>query len=284
MGSANAAEALLKAGADPELRYNKHSPIDGRVEALRTPLMYAKSKEVVDVLIEHGADPNVGDANGLTPLMLAAFSVNLEVIRALLAGGANPRARRAGTKKSPLTTAREIAAWKLEGYHKWPASETIEKLMAEASAVIDELAAAEPRFEDSQVPAVPTDAKVAVFVDARKEAYEQFITDMLGGASAEARSWLEGGSKKQYRNLGEMSAEESQALVNSLYDAAAVEVLAVRIDQEEDFENTGHLLVKLPSKKAIRKKLFKLEAKQAKVQGYEASEDWGQEYLYLKLD
>jgi hypothetical protein len=283
-GSPGAVEALLAAGADPDLRYTKQSPIDGRVEAFRTALMYAKSAEVVDVLVKHGADPNVGDASGLTPLMLAAFRADLEVSRALLAAGANPRSKRAGTKKSPLTTAREIAEWKLDGYRKWPKSDVMDARMAEATAVIEELAAAEPRFEELPVPAVPADTKVAVFVDARKDAHVQFITEMLNGVSAEAQSWLNGGGEKQYRSLGEMSAVESQALVNGLYEAGAMEVLAVRIDQEEDYENTGHLLLKLPPKKAIRKKLFKLEAKQAKSQGYEGSEDWGQEYLYWKLD
>ena len=59
------AEILLKHGANPNVR-----DYNGR-----TSLVFAvvTSKEMIEVFLEHGADPNITDNEGRTPLMLAAI-------------------------------------------------------------------------------------------------------------------------------------------------------------------------------------------------------------------
>ena len=60
----------------------------------RTPLHIAAlwgDVEIVEVLLERGADPNVKDDNGQTPLHIAAQEGHVDVVRVLLERGADPR-------------------------------------------------------------------------------------------------------------------------------------------------------------------------------------------------
>jgi hypothetical protein len=90
---------LLEEGADPNIRDG-----DGN-----TPLHFAASKgcaEVARLLLEHGADPNAQDKSGETPLHVAASMGHVDVVRLLLERGADPSIRnREG--KTPLDIARE---------------------------------------------------------------------------------------------------------------------------------------------------------------------------------
>mgnify|MGYP000276209955 CR=1 FL=1 len=84
-------EVLLKAGADIEVS-DKYG---------ETPLLLAvdgeivmENPEVIDALLKAGADVNAKDVDGRTPLSRAVeFSANPEVIEALLKVGANARAK-----------------------------------------------------------------------------------------------------------------------------------------------------------------------------------------------
>jgi ankyrin repeat protein len=64
-----------------------------------TPLTVAAEdgfEAVVRVLLKRGADPNLEDKAGLTPLMYAAAPIdrgNTEILKALLASGARASAR-----------------------------------------------------------------------------------------------------------------------------------------------------------------------------------------------
>jgi ankyrin repeat protein len=107
-------EALLQHGADPNKRFTYRSPVDGRVEAEVTALMYAVSPEAASVLIRAGADVNAADAQGTTPLMRAAFYGRAAVVRLLLEAGANPLARQTKRRGRKARTARELAESKLE--------------------------------------------------------------------------------------------------------------------------------------------------------------------------
>ncbi|MDD2671058.1 MAG: ankyrin repeat domain-containing protein [Syntrophales bacterium] len=91
-GHARAVEALLGGGARTEM-------ID---EMGNTALILAStgvlyegggSAETVGVLLEHGADVNRSNDEGVTPLIGAAARGNIEVVRVLLAAGADREAR-----------------------------------------------------------------------------------------------------------------------------------------------------------------------------------------------
>lgn len=83
-----AVRLLLEYGADPNKRFEYHSPIDGRVERELTALMCAGSVEVARALLDAGAEVNVQDAGGVTPLMRAARRGKPELVELLLESGA----------------------------------------------------------------------------------------------------------------------------------------------------------------------------------------------------
>jgi ankyrin repeat protein len=77
----------------------KPADIDARDEYGWTPSLLAsggqnfKDGSVLRLLLEHGADINVQDGNGLTPLQWASFNGALEVVRLLLEHGADVEAK-----------------------------------------------------------------------------------------------------------------------------------------------------------------------------------------------
>ncbi len=83
-GHYDTAEYLVRAGAP----VNSSSRNGLKV----TPLQSAaagKHHRIVKMLLDHGADPNVREANGFTPLHAAAQNDDIETIRMLLLGGAD---------------------------------------------------------------------------------------------------------------------------------------------------------------------------------------------------
>lgn len=93
-----ALEALLAAGADPNLRMTYRSPVDGRVEVGLVALMVCRSSVAVAILLGAGAQPNVSDIHGSTPLMRAALAAGAEAVELLIRAGADPRAEDAHGK------------------------------------------------------------------------------------------------------------------------------------------------------------------------------------------
>lgn len=116
-------------------------------------------------------------------------------------------------------------------------------------------------------------------------------TLLATGHPLEARAWLSA-SVDAVRTLGEFNPDASARLVERLYGAGAVEVLAVRVlrsrretlSGDEVRENTGHLVVRLPSDSTKRAKVFKVQRDIARGIGYDGTEDSGQDLLYVKLD
>lgn len=83
-GHYDVAEYLLKAGAAPN-----SSARNGLKAAPLHSAAAGKHIRIVNLLLQHGADPNLREQNGFTPLHAAAQNGDVETIRALLLGGAD---------------------------------------------------------------------------------------------------------------------------------------------------------------------------------------------------
>jgi hypothetical protein len=100
--------------------------------------------------------------------------------------------------------------------------------------------------------------------------------------------WLKGAAEESERSLGELpSAEDSVELVNEFLSAGAKRVLAINIQVDDDgSENTGELLVELPSRRATKKRRSVLDAcnEQNQNLGFSPIKDTGQKYIHVALD
>jgi ankyrin repeat protein len=108
--------ALITLGANPNLRMNYHSPVDGRRENGVVALMFARSPEVVVALVAAGADVNAADEDGLTSLIRAAYWGKRDVVKALLDAGAD-----AALKTKSGRSAKDVAASRIDEYRSWAA-------------------------------------------------------------------------------------------------------------------------------------------------------------------
>jgi ankyrin repeat protein len=101
VGDVESASLLLKAGADPN---------DSQPDGVRALVLAAHSGNgnVAALLLEHGADPNALDS-GYTALHAAILRSDLNLVKALLARGANPNLRM--TKGTPMR--RDTTDWNL---------------------------------------------------------------------------------------------------------------------------------------------------------------------------
>ena len=121
-GSAAAVTALVEAGANPKVKNRQgKSPLavadiaviptllDAGIGAGAKPdpeVLIAAAKagdlETIAVQLRVGADPNIGDAEGFTPLHHAAVATHATVVEWLLANGASPNARDNSANLTPL--------------------------------------------------------------------------------------------------------------------------------------------------------------------------------------
>ena len=87
-GHLDVAEYLIRAGAP----VNSTSRNGLRAAPIQSAAAAGHSK-VVELLLKHGADPNVREQDGYTPLHAAAQNGDVEIIRTLIYGGADLLAR-----------------------------------------------------------------------------------------------------------------------------------------------------------------------------------------------
>ncbi len=114
------------------------------------------------------------------------------------------------------------------------------------------------------------------------EFVQQFLDDP---ETTEALAWLKAAEHDDSRSLGEFgSAAESIELVNRFYDAGAAEVLAVEIDDDDDYANTGKLVIKLPTETDRRGAVLSVAGEIAVSQGFDPEPDSGQSYVFVMLD
>lgn len=105
----------------------------GRYDLTNSLLGLRDEPEMVALLLKYGADPNVADQYGCTPLMDAARYGHVEVLRILLAGGADIDQRSTMSNRTALTMA-------LDAGHQQTAA-----LLREAGARDDSMNADLPR-------------------------------------------------------------------------------------------------------------------------------------------
>jgi ankyrin repeat protein len=82
-GDATYLRYLLQKGADPNLRDGKGN----------TPLLVAVQTgqaDLIPILVDGRANPNLGNQSGITPLILATQARSLDMVRQLLAAKADP--------------------------------------------------------------------------------------------------------------------------------------------------------------------------------------------------
>lgn len=111
---------------------------------------------------------------------------------------------------------------------------------------------------------------------------DAFCRDMMAdGQRADAASWV----KSSKHNLGELSNRASRGLVEKLARLGCPRIHACKIDTYEDAcENTGHLVVELPTEAEPRQAVFREIGKIAAKHGFTGEPDAGQTYAYLMLD
>jgi ankyrin repeat protein len=78
-------EILLDAGADPNLPVKKKGVINEEM-----PICYAATYETLQLLVSRGADVNVEDGHGFTPLTQMAYWGDVRSVRYLFDAGADP--------------------------------------------------------------------------------------------------------------------------------------------------------------------------------------------------
>jgi ankyrin repeat protein len=116
-GNAAMAEALLQHGANPDALTGQHSgkaewgdgrsPLDLAL-AVNAPSFSEKHPELVTLLLQHHANPNLENAYGVRPLMLAIDSCkNAAITKALLEAGADVNQPVDNTGWLPL----QVAVW-----------------------------------------------------------------------------------------------------------------------------------------------------------------------------
>jgi len=104
---------------------------------------------------------------------------------------------------------------------------------------------------------------------------------MEKGRRANAIEWVQ----TPKHTLGEMDEEASRRLIAKLVRAGAAAIHACEIQSfDGDRQNTGHLVVELPTQAAVRLKLLKQLEHLARKGGYRGEADAGQQLAYVKLD
>lgn len=122
----DAVQLLLDRGADPNKRLTYCSPVEGRIEKDVVVLMFARSAPVGAALLAAGADPNVQDALGRTPLMRAVLGGTIALVELLIASGAL-RTTRSKEGETAADVARSRLQWLIDSLPSLKQKEALER-------------------------------------------------------------------------------------------------------------------------------------------------------------
>ncbi len=101
------------------------------------------------------------------------------------------------------------------------------------------------------------------------------------GRSDDAASWID----NRLHTIGERDWKSSKRLINQFKTAGCSKMYACEITSYDNGqENTGRLVLELPSETDQRNKIFKLIARLVRSTGYDAPFDDGQRFQYIELD
>ncbi len=104
---------------------------------------------------------------------------------------------------------------------------------------------------------------------------------MTEGKCEDAASWIQ----NKNHTLGERDWCSSKRLVERLSKLGCVHIYACEIDCYDGvLENTGQLVMELPSESKVRSKVLKAINGLASQTGYDGPFDDGQQYAFVKLD
>jgi hypothetical protein len=131
-------------------------------------------------------------------------------------------------------------------------------------------------------------SKVQATNGAKARKNDAFCKKMMrNGQCEDAVEWI----KTKNHTLGEMESGPSRRLVAKLVKLGALAIHACDVETDDlgdegELQNTGHLLVELPSVAGRRAAILQEMDRLAQAQGFDDDEtmDDGQRYAYVKLD
>jgi hypothetical protein len=95
----------------------------------------------------------------------------------------------------------------------------------------------------------------------------------------EAIAFLERGNGRH--NVGEMSYENSLALVRRLYELGAIEVWAVEVGKNAGLASTDTLIVTMPRDSVARWRLFDWNNERVRLMGFDPDIDQGERHMLV---
>ena len=104
-GQYEVVKSLIKHGAEINALSHSNLSFIPKNTALHAAIAGVKSKEVIEFLLTNGAEPNITDSEGNTPLHIAAFEGNIAIAELLIKNGAKTKHNNSG--KTPIEIAEE---------------------------------------------------------------------------------------------------------------------------------------------------------------------------------
>jgi len=118
-----------------------------------------------------------------------------------------------------------------------------------------------------------------------REAEEQAIRRLLRKKDrTEALTWLKSSTANAYRNIGELTNEDSIKLVEALYDRGCEKVWAVEIKTYGHVHSTDTLVLQVPTNPRKRQAIFQNLSSIPTHSGIDPVEDYRQEHLLIWFD